>query len=49
MMQIVNADSIEKLQNLLLSTNQAKMQGDILVVDHPPESILKESWLYNFI
>jgi len=32
-MSIVNQDSIEKFQNLLMSTNKARMQGSKLVID----------------
>ena len=48
-MQIVNSDSITKFQNLLLASNQAKMEGNTMVIEPPPKSLYNNCWLYNFI
>lgn len=48
-MQIVNSDSITKFQDLLISSNQAKMEGNTMVIEPPPKSFYNNCWLYNFI
>jgi len=48
-MSVVNQDSIEKFQNLLVSTHNAKINGDTLVVEKQPKSKYDRCWLYNFI
>ena len=48
-MQIVNSDSITKFQNLLISSNQAKMEGTTMVIEPPPKSLYNNCWLYQFI
>lgn len=49
MMQVVNSDSIQKFQNLLLSSEHAKMEGSTMVVNSPVKSLLNNCWLYSFI
>lgn len=48
-MSIVNQDSIDKFQNLLISSNKAKMSGNTFVIDKQPVSQYDQCWLYNFI
>ncbi len=48
-MSVVNQDSIEKFQNLLLTTQKAKMLGSKLVVEEVPPSNYSSCWLYNFV
>ena len=35
-MSVVNSDSIQKFQNLLLSTQKAKMHGTTMVIEEVP-------------
>ena len=49
MMSIVNQDSIEKFQNMLISSNAAKMSGNKFVINKQPASKQERNFLYKFI
>ena len=49
MMQIVNSDSIQKFQNLLLTSKHAKMEGTTMVIEAPAKSLYNNCWLFSFI
>ena len=48
-MQQVNSDSIQKFQNLLLMSNQAKMSGTTMVIDKEPVNREERAWLYSYV
>ena len=48
-MSVVNQDSIEKFQNLLLANQQANMRGSTFVIEQQPKSRYDRCWLYNFV
>ena len=48
-MQVVNSDSIQKFQNLLLSSDHAKMEGTTMLVEAPQKSLFNNCWMYSFI
>lgn len=48
-MSVVNSDSIEKFQHLLLSSNKAKMNGTTMVIEKDPQRMFDRHWLYAFV
>lgn len=48
-MSVVNQDSIQKFQDLLVANQKAKMSGTTFVIEQQPKSRYDRCWLYNFV
>ena len=48
-MSIVNQDSIEKFQNLLLVNDKGRVEGNKFIIDKEPKTKAEKYSIYNFI